>query len=55
MRMQPLSPAFSIIARRHIALFVRGIRTPANQPLPAPQVTPQDIEDAFAAAEPGPC
>lgn len=25
------------------------------QPLPAPQVTPQDIEDAFAAAEPGPC
>jgi AcrR family transcriptional regulator len=51
----PNSPAFSIIARRHISLFVRGIRAPADQPLPAPQVTPQDIEDAFAAAEPGPC
>ena len=45
----PNSPAFSIIARRHLSLFVRGIRAPADQPLPAPAVTQHDIEETFAA------
>jgi AcrR family transcriptional regulator len=44
----PNSPAFSIIARRHICLFVRGIRAPADRPLPGPAVTQHDIEDTFA-------
>lgn len=45
----PHSPAFSIIARRHICLFVGGIRAPADQPLPGPAVTAHDIEEMFAA------
>jgi AcrR family transcriptional regulator len=46
----PNSPAFSTIARRHVSLFVSGIRAPADQPLPGPAVTRQDIEETFAAA-----
>jgi AcrR family transcriptional regulator len=45
----PHSPAFSMIARRHICLFVRGIRAPADQPLPGPAVSAHDIEEMFAA------
>jgi AcrR family transcriptional regulator len=45
----PNSPAFSIIARRHICVFVSGLRAPADQPLPGPAVTQQDIEEMFAA------
>ncbi len=45
----PHSPAFSIIARRHISLFVLGICAPADQPLPGPAVTQHDIEQTFAA------
>lgn len=45
----PNSPAFSIIARRHICLFVRGIRAPADHPLAGPVVTRRDIEEMFAA------
>lgn len=46
----PNTPAFSTIARRHISLFVRGLRAPADQPLPGPAVTQHDIEETFAAA-----
>ena len=45
----PNSPAFEIVARRHVCLFVHGIRAPADQPLPGPAVTRSDIEEAFAA------
>jgi AcrR family transcriptional regulator len=49
----PYGPAWLVIARRHICLFVRGIRAPADQPLPGPAITRDDIEAAFAAdAEP---
>ncbi len=45
----PNTPAFSIVARRHISLFVRGLRAPADQPWPGPAVTQHDIEETFAA------
>jgi AcrR family transcriptional regulator len=45
----PKSPVFSIVARRHISLFVRGIRAPAGHPLPGPAVSQHDIEGMFAA------
>ena len=45
----PNSPGFEIVARRHVCLFVHGIRAPADQPLPGPAVTQPDIEEAFAA------
>jgi AcrR family transcriptional regulator len=45
----PNTPAFSTVARRHISLFVRGLRAPADQPLPGPAVTQHDIEETFAA------
>jgi AcrR family transcriptional regulator len=45
----PHGPGSSTIARRHLCLFVRGIRAPADQPLPGPAVTRQDIEEMFAA------
>lgn len=45
----PHGPGFSIIARRHICVFVRGIRAPVDQPLPGPAVTQHDIEEMFAA------
>ncbi|MBV8860295.1 MAG: TetR/AcrR family transcriptional regulator [Mycobacterium sp.] len=48
----PNSPAFSIIARRHIRLFVRGIAASAKEPLPGPAVTQLDIEKTFAADSP---
>jgi hypothetical protein len=35
------------IARRHICLFVQGIRAPGSQPLPGPAVTQNDIEKMF--------
>jgi AcrR family transcriptional regulator len=43
----PHGPGFATIARRHICLFVRGIRAPADQPLPGPPVTRDDIEEMF--------
>jgi len=43
----PHGPGFTTIARRHICLFVRGIRAPADQPLPGPPVTQDDIEKMF--------
>lgn len=43
----PLGPGWSTIARRHICLFVDGIRAPASQPLPGPAVTQNDIEAMF--------
>ena len=45
----PHSPAFTTIARRHISLFVRGLRAPADLPLPGPAVNRRDIEATFAA------
>ena len=45
----PHGPRWSIIARRHICLFVRGIRAQAVEPLPGPAVTRQQIEAMFAA------
>jgi AcrR family transcriptional regulator len=48
----PNSPGFSIIARRHLWLFVRGIRAHADQPLPAPAVTQHDLEEMFGAERP---
>ncbi len=45
----PNTPAFSTVARRHISVFVRGLRAPADQPLPGPAVTQHDIEETFAA------
>jgi AcrR family transcriptional regulator len=46
---QPLPniPSSLIVARRHVSLFVRGLRAPADSALPGPAVTSQDIEDAF--------
>jgi AcrR family transcriptional regulator len=45
----PHTPAFDIIARRHISLFIRGLRMPADAALPGPAVTQHDIEESFAA------
>jgi AcrR family transcriptional regulator len=45
----PQSLDWSRIARRHIHLFVHGIRAPAAQSLPGPAVTQRDIETTFAA------
>jgi hypothetical protein len=46
----PHSPASLTVARRHISLFVRGIRVPANGPLPGPAVTRHDLEETFRAS-----
>jgi len=43
----PLGPAWSTIARRHICIFVDGIRAPDSQPLPGPAVTENDVEAMF--------
>jgi AcrR family transcriptional regulator len=43
----PHGPGFTMIAHRHICLFVRGIRARADQPLPGPPVTQDDIEEMF--------
>ena len=43
----PLGPGWSIIARRHICVFVQGIRATASQRLPGPAVTQDDIEAMF--------
>jgi hypothetical protein len=45
----PHGPHWSTIARRHIHLFVQGIRVPSDQRLPGPAVTGKDIETAFGA------
>ena len=45
----PHGPGWSIIARRHICVFVDGIRVPGSQPLPGPAVTQDDIEAMFRA------
>jgi AcrR family transcriptional regulator len=45
----PNGPGWSTIARRHICVFVDGIRAPASQPLPGPAVTQDDIEAMFRA------
>jgi AcrR family transcriptional regulator len=44
----PLGPGWSTIARRHIRVFVDGIRA-AGQPLPGPAMTQDDIEATFRA------
>ena len=43
----PHGPGWSTIARRHIFVFVNGIRTAASHPLPGPPVTQDDIEAMF--------
>lgn len=43
----PLGAAWATIARRHIRIFVDGIRAPASQPLPGPAVVQDDIEAMF--------
>ena len=43
----PLGPGWSTIARRHICIFVDGIRAPDSQPLPGPAVTDNDVEAMF--------
>jgi AcrR family transcriptional regulator len=43
----PLGPGWSTIARRHICVFIEGIRAAASQPLPGPPVTQSDIEAMF--------
>lgn len=48
MTTQPLphSPHWSVLATRHIALFMSGVRT-STDPLPGPAVTGRDIETHF--------
>jgi AcrR family transcriptional regulator len=43
----PLGSGWSAVARRHIRLFVQGVRAAAGQPLPGPAVTQNDIEAMF--------
>jgi len=45
----PHGPAWSTIARRHIHVFVDGLRALEGHRLPGPAVTQRDIETAFAA------
>jgi hypothetical protein len=45
----PLGPGWSTVARRHICVFVDGVRAPASQPLPGPAVTHDDVEAMFRA------
>jgi AcrR family transcriptional regulator len=45
----PHGPDWSTIARRHIHVFVDGLRAPGGNRLPGPAVTQRDIETAFAA------
>ncbi|MDT7766284.1 MAG: hypothetical protein QOC63_5704 [Mycobacterium sp.] len=45
----PHGPDWSTIARRHIHVFVDGLRAPDGHRLPGPAVTQRDIEAAFAA------
>ena len=49
MATQPLphGPNWSVVATRHIALFMSGVRTFAD-PLPGPAVTSEDVEAHFA-------
>jgi AcrR family transcriptional regulator len=42
----PYGPNWSVVAKRHIALFMSGVRTFA-EPLPGPAVTSHDIETLF--------
>lgn len=49
----PHGPGWSTIARRHICVFVQGIRATASQPLPGPAVTQDDIEAMFRAGATG--
>ena len=45
----PHSPTSVSIARRHVALFVHGLQATDARDLPAPPITRQDVEAAFAA------
>jgi AcrR family transcriptional regulator len=49
MATQPLphGPNWSVVARRHIALFMSGVRS-FTDPLPGPAVTSEDVEALFA-------
>jgi AcrR family transcriptional regulator len=47
----PHGPNWSVVARRHIALFMSGVRTLA-EPLPGPAVTSRDIETHFTNLRP---
>ena len=50
-----LGAGWSTIARRHICVFVQGIRAIASQPLPGPPVTQNEFEAVFRAnATPAP-
>jgi AcrR family transcriptional regulator len=53
MATQPLphGPNWSVVAKRHIALFMSGVRTFA-EPLPGPAVTSRDIETHFTNPKP---
>jgi hypothetical protein len=44
---RPYGAGWSTIARRHIGVFVNGIRATADRPLPGPPVTHDDIEAMF--------
>jgi AcrR family transcriptional regulator len=47
----PHGPNWSVAAKRHIALFMSGVRTLA-EPLPGPAVTSRDIETHFTNLKP---
>jgi AcrR family transcriptional regulator len=53
MTTQPLphGPNWAVVAKRHITLFMGGLRT-LTQPLPGPAVTGRDIEAHFTTHEP---
>lgn len=44
----PDTPAFQKLARRHIALFIHSIRSPAEEALAEAAVTPRDIEKSLS-------
>ncbi|KAA0083237.1 TetR/AcrR family transcriptional regulator [Mycolicibacterium sp. P9-64] len=52
MTTQPLphGPNWAVVAKRHIALFMGGVRT-LTEPLPGPAVTSRDIEIQFRTYE----
>jgi AcrR family transcriptional regulator len=47
----PHGPNWSVVAKRHIVLFMSGVRTLA-EPLPGPAVTSRDIETHFTNLTP---
>jgi AcrR family transcriptional regulator len=45
-------PSWSALARRHISVFIHGIRAPGAHSLPGPAVTRHDFEAVFRAEGP---